>query len=100
LRSELRVRLEVRSCRDLAGSLGHSAGSWEGYRAWLPGRGYSPSGVIRSLIALGHLGRWLEREALAVDRLTAGAVSAFLAEYRSDRGRSRAVADRERVAAA
>jgi hypothetical protein len=43
--------------------------------------------VIRSLIALGHLGRWMEREALAVDRLTAGAVSAFLAEYRSDRGR-------------
>jgi hypothetical protein len=50
----------------------------EGYRAWLLGRGYSPSGVIRSLIALGHLGRWMEREALAVDRLTAGAVSAFL----------------------
>jgi hypothetical protein len=25
----------------------------EGYRAWLLGRGYSPSVVIRSLIALG-----------------------------------------------
>jgi hypothetical protein len=59
----------------------------EGYRAWLLGRSYSPSAVIRSLIALGHLGRWMEREALAVDQLTAGAVSAFLAEYRSDRGR-------------
>jgi integrase/recombinase XerD len=59
----------------------------EGYRAWLLGRGYSPSGVIRSLIALGHLGRWMERAALAVDQLTTGAVRAFLADYRSDRGR-------------
>jgi hypothetical protein len=59
----------------------------EGYRAWLLGRGYSASVVIPSLVALGHLGRWMEREAVAVDRLTAGAVSAFLAEYRSDRGR-------------
>jgi site-specific recombinase XerD len=59
----------------------------EGYRVWLLGRGYSASVVIRSLIALGHLGRWMEREALAVDQLTAAAVSAFLAEYRSSRGR-------------
>jgi integrase/recombinase XerD len=33
------------------------------------------------------LGRWLERNALAVDQLTAEAVSSFLAEYRADRGR-------------
>jgi hypothetical protein len=59
----------------------------EGYRAWLLGRGYSSSVVIRSLIALGHLGRWMEREALEVDQLTADVVSAFLAEYRSVRGR-------------
>ena len=59
----------------------------EGYRAWLLERGYSPSAAIRSLIALGHPGRWIEREALAVDQLTAAVVSAFLAEYRSDRGR-------------
>ena len=59
----------------------------EGYRAWLLGRGYSSSVVIRSLIALGHLGRWMEREAIAVDQLTAAAVSAFLAEYRGVRGR-------------
>jgi hypothetical protein len=32
-------------------------------RAWLLGRGYSAAVVIRSLIALGHLGRWMEREA-------------------------------------
>jgi hypothetical protein len=59
----------------------------EGYRAWLLGHGYSPSVVIRSLIALGHLGRWMAREALEVDQLTAAAVSAFLGEYRSIRGR-------------
>jgi hypothetical protein len=59
----------------------------EGYCARLLGRGYSPSVVIRSLVTLGHLGRWLERNALAVDQLTAEAVSGFLAGYRVDRGR-------------
>jgi hypothetical protein len=59
----------------------------DGYRAWLLGRGYSPSVVIRSLSTLGHLGRWLERKGLAVELLTAEAVSSFLAEYRDDRGR-------------
>jgi hypothetical protein len=53
----------------------------------LVGRGYSPSVVVRSLVTLGHLGRWLERNALAVDLLTAEAVSSFLADYRTDRGR-------------
>ena len=57
------------------------------YRAWLIGRGYSPSVVVRSLVTLGHLGRWLARNALAVDQLTAEAVSGFLAEYRDERGR-------------
>jgi hypothetical protein len=38
----------------------------DGYRAWLVGRGYSPSVIVRSLVTLGHLGRWLERNALAV----------------------------------
>jgi integrase len=59
----------------------------DGYRAWLVGRGYSPSVVVRSLVTLGHLGRWLERNALVVDLLTAEDVSGFLAEYRDDRGR-------------
>jgi hypothetical protein len=59
----------------------------DGYRAWLVARGYSPSVVVRSLVTLGHLGRWLEGNALAVDRLTARAVSSFLGEYRVDRGR-------------
>jgi hypothetical protein len=59
----------------------------DGYRAWLVGRGYSPSVVVRSLGTLGHLGRWLERNALAVNELTAEAVSRFLVEYRVERGR-------------
>jgi site-specific recombinase XerD len=58
----------------------------EGYRAWLFGRGYSPSVMVRSLVTLGHLGRWLERNALAVEQLTNGAVSSFVAAYRVDRG--------------
>lgn len=59
----------------------------EGYRAWLLGHGYSPAVVIRSLITLGHLGRWMEREGLRVDQLAAAVVTTFLSEYRSDRGR-------------
>jgi site-specific recombinase XerD len=59
----------------------------DGYRAWLLGHGYSPSVAIRSLTTLGHLGRWLERNALAVEQLTAEVVRAFLVAYRNDRGR-------------
>ena len=59
----------------------------EGYRAWLFGRGYSPSVVVGSLVTLGHLGRWLERNSLAVGQLTDPAVSSFVAEYRLERGR-------------
>jgi hypothetical protein len=58
-----------------------------GYRAWLIARGYSPSVVVRSLVTLGHLGRRLEHNELAVDQVTAEAVRGFLAEYRDDRGR-------------
>jgi len=47
----------------------------DGYRAWLVGRGYSPSVVVRSLATLGHPGRWLQRNALAVDQLSAEAVT-------------------------
>jgi hypothetical protein len=48
----------------------------DGYRAWLVGRGYSPSVVVWSLVTLGHLGRRLEGNALAVDPLTDEAVTA------------------------
>ena len=36
---------------------------------------------------MGHLGRWLERNALALDELTAAAVGSFWYGYRVDRGR-------------
>ena len=52
----------------------------DGYRAWLLECGYSASAVVRSLITLGHLGRWMEGEAFAVDELTDERVSAFLAD--------------------
>jgi hypothetical protein len=58
----------------------------EGYRGWLLERGYAPSVVIRSLGTLGHLGRWMERDALEVDQLSNERVGGFLAEYRRDRG--------------
>jgi hypothetical protein len=83
----LRLRREVwivSGSRRKPGPLGPFV---DGYRAWLIGRGYSRSVVVRSLVTLGHLGRWLERNALAVDQLTAEAVSSFLAEYRDACGR-------------
>jgi site-specific recombinase XerD len=63
-------------------------GPWvEGYRAWLLELGYSPASVTRSLIALGHLGRWMSRESVDVDQLDGAAVKAFLAAHVKDRGR-------------
>jgi hypothetical protein len=59
----------------------------EGYRACLLELGYSPLSVTRSLTALGHLGRWMEREDVVVDQLDADAVMAFLAAHVKDRGR-------------
>jgi hypothetical protein len=58
----------------------------DGYRAWLLERGYSTSVVTRSLVTLGHLGRWMQRDALAVDQPSNERVGAFLADYRRDRG--------------
>jgi site-specific recombinase XerD len=59
----------------------------EGYGARLLKLGYSPLSVTRSLTALGHLGRWMERENVDVDQLDAAAVMAFLAAHVKDRGR-------------
>jgi len=58
----------------------------DGYRVWLLERGYTSSAVVRSLITLGHLGRWMDQVGFAVDELTDERVSAFLAEYRSSHG--------------
>jgi hypothetical protein len=59
----------------------------EGYRARVLELGYSPLSVTRSLTALGHLGRWMEREHVDVDQLDADAVMAFLAAHVKDQGR-------------
>jgi site-specific recombinase XerD len=59
----------------------------DGYCAWLLERGYSPVTVTKSLIALGHLGRWMEHEGIDVDRLDDAAVRAFVATQVRVRGR-------------
>ena len=53
----------------------------EGYRARLLELGYSPLSVSHSLAALGHLGRWMDRQGLDVDQLDRGAIEAFLAAH-------------------
>ncbi len=53
----------------------------DGYRARLLELGYSPLSVANSLAAVGHLGRWMDREGLDVDQLNCGAVEAFLAAH-------------------
>ncbi len=60
----------------------------DGCREWLLGRGYSPATVAQSLIALGHLGRWMEQNEIEVERLDDAAVRAFVAgQVRSRAGR-------------
>jgi hypothetical protein len=51
----------------------------DGYRDWLLERDYSLATVINSLIALGHLGRRMERNHIGVERLDGAAVGAFVA---------------------
>ncbi len=58
----------------------------DGYRVWLLEHGYTSSAVVRSLITLGHLGRWMAGQAFAVDELTDERVSVFLAKYRGNHG--------------
>jgi hypothetical protein len=48
--------------------------------------GYSPTSVTRSLTALGHLGRWMQREGVVVERLDDDAVSEFIDDYVKHRG--------------
>jgi len=60
----------------------------DGYRDWLLERGYSPTTVVNSLIALGHLGRWMERNDISVNRLDDTAVGEFVAaQVRTTAGR-------------
>ena len=58
-----------------------------GYRDWLLGRGYTPSTTVKALIALGHLGRWMEHEGIRVDQLDNAAVRRFIGTQVRVRGR-------------
>lgn len=67
------------SPRRKAGLLGPEV---EGYRAWLSGRGYSPSTVRGMLKNLGQVGVWLSAEGLEAAQFDEVRVPAFLAARR------------------
>jgi hypothetical protein len=52
-----------------------------GYRARLLELGYSPTGVTRSLGALGHLGRWMDSRDIDDERLNGEVLKVFLADH-------------------
>ena len=58
----------------------------DGYRARLLELGYSPGSVLRSLAALGHLGRWMDRHDTPVGELNGDVVHAFLEDHVSQYG--------------
>ena len=58
----------------------------DGYRAWLLGLGYSLLSVTHSLVALGHLGRWMDRHDVDVAQLTNDVLKAFLADHVDEHG--------------
>jgi site-specific recombinase XerD len=58
-----------------------------GYRDWLLGRGYTPWSTVHALVALGHLGRWMEYKGIGVDRLDEFAVRRFVDTLVRVRGR-------------
>lgn len=58
-----------------------------GYRDWLLDRGYTPSSTVNALIALGHLGRWMDHDGIGVDQLDGAASGAFVAAQVRVRGR-------------
>ena len=49
-------------------------------------QGYSPCSVTRSLTALGHVGRWMDREELGVEQLSDDVLRAFLADHVAEHG--------------
>jgi hypothetical protein len=53
----------------------------DGYRAWLFDRGYSSGSVTRSLGALGHVGRWMDRHDVDAAELDSDVLNAFLADH-------------------
>ena len=65
------------------GRLGSVVG---GYRAWLLGLGYSPPSATHSLVALGHLGRWMDRHDVDAAQLNNDVLKAFLADHVDEHG--------------
>lgn len=59
----------------------------DGYRDWLSERGYTPASVVSALVALGNLGRWMQREGVGVEQLDDAVVSRFVATQARVRGR-------------
>lgn len=59
----------------------------DGYRDWLSERGYTPASVVKALVALGNLGRWMAREDVGVEQLDDAAVGRFVATQVRVRGR-------------
>jgi site-specific recombinase XerD len=52
-----------------------------GYRAWLLELGYAPASVTRSLGAMGHVGRWMDRHDIDAEQLNDGVLSLFLTDH-------------------
>lgn len=51
----------------------------DGYGAWLAQQGYSSAAVTHSLTTLGHLGRWMDGQDVAVNQLAEEPVVEFAA---------------------
>jgi integrase/recombinase XerD len=54
-----------------------------GFERWLAAKGYAPQGAWHRLWQFDHLSRWLEREQLGPDELTAARLEQFLAARRA-----------------
>jgi site-specific recombinase XerD len=59
----------------------------DGYRVRLLELGHAPLSVTRSLTALGHLGRWMDRHDIDVEQLDDDVLKAFLADHVAEYGR-------------
>jgi hypothetical protein len=59
----------------------------DGYRVRLLELGHAPLSVTRSLAALGHLGRWMDRHDIDVEQLDDDVLKAFLADHVAEYGR-------------
>ena len=54
-----------------------------GFRSWLLEQGYAPLTTVPQLQLMAHVSRWLDREGLAADGLTASGAARFLATHQA-----------------